>query len=79
MYRQYVLKTFDEGSESTLVTWLPDEHKGQAIELGTRVVLEGDDNRVWTVAMPVSALTRTRAQVVERAHSHYNYRKHTDI
>lgn len=57
--------------------WLPEKHKGQVIEVGTRLKLEGDD-RWWTVKT-VSIISQSPERVKERQRIARKYRSSTDV
>lgn len=82
-YRQCRLERVnDAGDTITTTTWLPERHKGTAIEPGVRVSLREhvsgkDVEGVWEV-MTVSENSQDGAKAHARAHMWTRYRAATD-
>lgn len=81
-YRQCFLRRQTDDGVVETTTWLPERHKGTAIEPGVRLSLtehiSGDEvEGVWEV-VSVSETTKTAADAHRRAHMWTKYRQATD-
>ena len=82
-YRQCRLSRMEEGVTISRVTWIPEEHKGTKLEIGSTVTLRdhmsGEDlPGRWRVET-MSEDTVTERIAKERAHKWRGYRAATDV